>query len=143
MKINDSQGDVPDDPAWTSSTVQERWREQCIGEENCLYGSGSGHPGSHIPAELTQPTDACTVQILRSIDERSAKLNRGVGYPALRYKKGRPIDMSILSGYLSCALFFVFKTACFRFGSPRSDENRCVSITRNGQEKHKCPKVSF
>lgn len=66
-------------------------------EASRLYASGAGHIGSSsIAPELGQGSRA-TVQILRSIDGRSAQLHRGVPFPALHYKKGRPVDHSILT----------------------------------------------
>ena len=67
---------------------------------------------SGLPAsQQEQRTRVCesggAVQVLRSIDGRSAALNRGVPFPALHYKKGRAVDSSILS-----ACVFPLQTPC-------------------------------
>jgi hypothetical protein len=73
-----------------------------VGEDSvsCLYASGAGHYGSSLPAPDTGQGSAASVQILRSIDGRSAQLDQGRPFPVLHYKKGRPVDASILSGYI-------------------------------------------
>jgi hypothetical protein len=70
-----------------------------VGESaaNHLYASGAGHIGSGLAAPPHGQGGGCCVQILRSIDARSAQLDRGQPLPALHYKKGRPVDHSILT----------------------------------------------
>lgn len=83
-------------------------------EASRLYASGAGHIGGSHDAPTDGQGSGATVQILRSIDGRSAQLDRGAPFPALHYKKGRPIDHSIL-------------TACEPSSSTAS---RAVSIDR-------------
>jgi hypothetical protein len=73
-----------------------------VGEEHAssLYASGAGHYGSALPAPRSGQGAAATVQILRSIDGRSAQLDQGRPFPVLHHKKGRPVEASILSGYI-------------------------------------------
>eukprot|EP00892_Ulva_mutabilis_P001866 jgi/Ulvmu1/11680/UM008_0090.1 len=80
---------------------EERWLRQ-VGEAEAsqLYASGAGHIGGASDAPSVGQGAGATVQILRSIDGRSAQLDRGVPFPALHYKKGRPIDHSILTAYV-------------------------------------------
>ena len=67
-------------------------------EAHCLYASGAGHLGGSLPAPEEGQGGGATVQILRSIDGRSATLDQGRPFPVLHYKKGRPVEVSILSG---------------------------------------------
>ena len=68
-------------------------------EASQLYASGAGHVGGGDDGPPLGQGARTTVQILRSIDGRSALLHRGAPFPALHYKKGRPIDHSILTAY--------------------------------------------
>lgn len=78
-------------------------RQRCghaqVGESEAsrLYASGAGHIGGSHDAPTDGQGSGATIQILRSIDGRSAQLDRGAPFPALHYKKGRPIDHSILT----------------------------------------------
>lgn len=76
---------------------EERWRSQCSDAHSLLFGSGAGHVGSQQEAPDGAPGALCCVQLFRSIDGRSALLDQGHGFPALHYKKGRPVDSSIHS----------------------------------------------
>jgi hypothetical protein len=71
-----------------------------VSEGQCdqLYASGGGHVGAAMPAPSCGDGAGATVQILRSIDDRSALLERGAPFPALHHKKGRSVDTSILTG---------------------------------------------
>jgi hypothetical protein len=114
-------------PALTHShLVQPRTpdHDAQVGESQShqLYASGAGHLGGTLPGPADGFGAGATVQVLRSVDGRSALLDRGNPFPVLHYKKGRPVDASILNGcaLLAACSFASTLAACSRPCAVRS-----------------------